>query len=122
MTASAVLAGNKKPSKQCVIMETDKIFTVLDSEKAATSEKCALLVTYLHEKLERYLADPARGEWVAYEVAGLFSTAFARELEEGDVIEEILYTAGQLELPEAHRDPGASWEKMAQLVNFLPSD
>jgi hypothetical protein len=72
------------------------------------------------EQLKVQERHPEQGEQVAYEIAGLLATDLAISLADEDPYREILDMAGQLELPEQHRDSGASWEELRKLVQNLP--
>ena len=98
-------------------MNNKTIFKKLDSN-IPDSEAKDLLLAYIKKQLERQKNDPQASEAIAYKIAGLLSTRFARSLAENDSYLRILQIAGNLELPDRHRD-GTSWENLTNLTNAL---
>jgi len=74
---------------------------------------------YLAAVVRRQAAHPERSESIAYDLAGLLSLPILVGLPDDHPYVEILTMAGQLELPPAHRDPDASWDRLAALVAKL---
>ncbi|GAA1017083.1 hypothetical protein ACFQWA_03930 [Streptomyces thermogriseus] len=100
-------------------MTHKNIFERLDENEPLTSRK-QLLREYLLEQLKVQEWHPEQGEQIAYEITGLLATDLAISLADEDPYKEILDMAAQLELPEQHRDSGASWDELRELVQNLP--
>ncbi|MEV5413518.1 hypothetical protein AB0K60_32385 [Thermopolyspora sp. NPDC052614] len=100
-------------------MTHENIFERLDEREPLANRK-QLLHEYLMEQLKAQEQHPEQGEQIAYEIAGLLATNLAATLADDDPYMEVLYLAGELELPEQHRDSSASWEALRELVRNLP--
>jgi len=87
-------------------------------------EKKRLLRAFLWRQVDRWKQYPNEAEWLAYDVAGLLATSFARkQLARDDQYLQVLEMAGDLELPEAVaglRRPLSTWPIMARLIARLP--
>lgn len=70
-------------------------------------------------QIAAYNRSPDDGERLAYDIAGLLSLNFVRQLPDNDPISDVLALAGQLELPESHRDPDATWAALQKLVTLV---
>lgn len=90
-----------------------------DEEKSLPSRK-RLLLEHVQEQIERQKSHPELSRDIAYDIAGLMATHTAQSLSEGDPLSKALELAGQLELPEEHRSPNASWGALADTVRRLP--
>lgn len=99
-------------------MSSERIFDKLGSEISLEAGR-SLLRDHLIKQVERQNQHPEESEALAYELAGLLSTDFARSLSDDDPLKKVLDLAGNLELPEKHRG-GATWEELASLVEQLP--
>lgn len=99
-------------------MNKENIFDKLDSD-APESERRRLLYDYLINQLSRQKEKPEDSEVIAYEIAGLLSTTLATAMDEDDPLLQVLYMAGQLELPE-HQRGNANWEMLERLIEQLP--
>lgn len=68
------------------------------------------------EALAARTGDDAADAELAYALAGLLAMECIRDLPHDHPLSRALTMCGQLELPEAHRDPLASWESVAALI------
>lgn len=80
----------------------------------------AALRAYLLERIAEYEREPARGEEIAYEMAGLLGTSAVMHLAASDPYLGVLLLAGELELPPAHRSETVTWELLASEIRALP--
>jgi hypothetical protein len=101
-------------------MTHDALFAKLNDNSTIDGLR-HLLRKHLLERLEAYNREPAKGEAIAYSIAGLMATKAIMNLPKADPYEEVFYIASQLELPASHRDQTATWEKLASVVQNLPS-
>lgn len=95
------------------------IFDQLDNEEKSLASRKRLLLEHVQEQLEKQKSNPELSRDIAYGIAGLMATHAAQSLSEGDPLRKALDLAGQLELPEEHRSPDASWEVLADTVRQL---
>lgn len=93
-------------------MTIDEIYRKLNSDMPQ-HEKERLFIAYVKEKTATPLYDERQR--VAYEIAGLMSTKFAREFPEGSVIDEILGLAGELEMSVDEM----KWQEFIRLTTML---
>jgi len=100
-------------------MTSNELFQLSDSIASLDGNRGFLRLFFL-EQLERYKQQPAKGEDVAYGIAGLLGAQSVIHLPECDPYLEIIHLAGDLELPSAHRESDSTWEKFAVLVGALP--
>lgn len=100
-------------------MTSNELFQLLDSSASLDGKRGSLRLFFL-EQLESYNQQPAKGEEIAYGIAGLLGAQSVMHLPEGDPFLEIIHLAGDLELPSAHRESDSTWEKFAALVGALP--
>lgn len=71
-------------------------FQSIDSA-ASLNEARNLVVEYLARGLRYLKSSPDKAGEIAYQIAGLMGTDFARNLDKNDPIDEILIIAGELE-------------------------
>lgn len=101
-------------------MISNDLFQLLDSSSSLDGNR-GFLRLYFLEQLERYRQQSAKGEEIAYGIAGLLGSRSIMDLPESDPYLEIIRLAGDLELPAAHRESDSTWEKFAVLVGALPT-
>jgi hypothetical protein len=58
----------------------------------------------------------------AYDLAGLLADPYVASLDRNDPVTEILELAGELELPKHHRSATATWRRIEELADKLPSN
>jgi hypothetical protein len=75
----------------------------------------------VRKSLSAVSAHPDADQDIAYLLAGLLSTKFARTLSDDDPHMQIMCLAGILELPEKHRG-NTTWEEVFELAETLPED
>lgn len=97
-------------------MNIDKIYESLDRGFDINSKR-AELMTYLKDSVNELPDNDDERREIAYNIAGLLSTDFARNLSENDILEEILTLAGELEIPNQHNNK--KWLQLINLVNKL---
>ena len=78
-------------------MNVEYIYHILDSSGPALDKEQALQ-NYLGQRLHNLPQSDAKRTKIAYEIAGLLSTSYARSLSEGSPYEEILTLAAELEV------------------------
>ena len=100
-------------------MTSNELFQLLDSSSSLDGNR-GLLRLYFLEQLEAHKQHPAKGEEIAYGIAGLLGAQSVVHLPESDPYLEIIHLAGDLELPAVHRESDSTWEKFAVLVSALP--
>lgn len=77
----------------------NELFSELNEFKQTDADTLRIKFTlYLKNQLERLNSDVAEAVEVAYNIAGLAATDFARLLDSADPIDEILTIAGELEV------------------------
>ena len=100
-----------------------EVLRTLDGELPVV-EKKRLLRVFLRRQVDRWRQYPDEAEWLAYDIAGLLATSFARQqVVRGDPYYQVLEMAGDLELPEevaSLRRPLSTWPMMARLIAALP--
>jgi hypothetical protein len=100
-------------------MNGDQLFEQLNSSKSFDINRPYLRV-FLLEQLAEHEREPARGEEIAYGIAGLLGAQAIMRLPESDPYLKILYLAGDLELPPHQRDTDSTWDRYRRLVRALP--
>lgn len=79
-------------------MDYNELFSKLNTPSTPSLENRRDLVKFLKDSVVTLRLHPESTARVAYSIAGLFATDFARNLPEGDPIDEILTIAGELEI------------------------
>lgn len=78
----------------------ENIYDRLNDEDVSRSQRRSLAINYLQGINARFNSDTEHNRLVAYEIAGLMSTAFITNVDTLDNdIEEIILFAGELEAP-----------------------
>jgi hypothetical protein len=101
-------------------MNTQAIFEIL-CESDLLAEQRRLLRDYLLKQFAEYRHHPDRGPDLAYEIAGLMATRAISNLPANDAHQGIFHLAGELELPPAHRETEATWDRLGRLIDDLPA-
>jgi len=73
--------------------------------------------------VERWKQYPEEVELLAYDITGIFTTTFVRQLAKDDPYYGVLEMASELELPKevaGLRAPLSTWPMMARLIATLP--
>lgn len=97
-------------------MSIEYIYDQLNSDDL-DNEQWSTLVRYLDARIRDLpQSDSGRTE-IAYEIAGLLSTKYAMSLEDGDILEQVLSLAGELEIQSP--DNEKKWFIMRGLVRKL---
>jgi hypothetical protein len=113
----AVQAFNQKTVIIPNIMDVD-IFETLNSGENPDEARQALR-DYLNNQIKEYLERPEDSERIAYEIAGLLATKTVSTLPKDDPYLQILELAGELELPEDHRQPDSTWPALIEKIERL---
>jgi hypothetical protein len=71
---------------------------LLDSLDTSDDKNRITLISFLKEEVKKLQDQPDLAIEIAYSIAGLMATDFARKLPEDDPIDEILTIAGELEI------------------------
>jgi hypothetical protein len=79
-------------------MDYKEIFSRLDTTLPPTAKDRAMMSSFLKEQATAFRAHPDQTTRIAYAIAGMLATRFARNLPEDDPIDEILTIAGELEV------------------------
>jgi hypothetical protein len=74
---------------------------------------------YVKEELQKLYMGTQTAEETAYNIAGALCYPVVKQLDDSHPASEILYLAGQLELPPQHQDTNASWDRLIELVDRL---
>lgn len=97
-------------------MNIEKLYNSLDDNINPEINKNEL-ITYLKSCAQLLLSDKTNRAGVAYEIAGLMSTKYARSLENDSELDEILTMAGELETEDASNDD--RWMELVNKINDL---
>ncbi|MFF0492841.1 hypothetical protein ACFYTQ_27740 [Nocardia sp. NPDC004068] len=73
-------------------------------DKLASLEARAHMTQFLKEQAVRLRDEPGQALQIAYEIAGLMATEFARTLGDDDPLDEVLTIAGELEVDPENAD------------------
>lgn len=98
---------------------TDSTYELLNNEHLSDAEKRSALIQHIREYAALFDSPEHRAEDIAYHLAGLMSTRYVMGLEDDDPIDTVLTLAGELELPEAHRNKESTWRRLLELVDDL---
>ena len=82
-------------------MEPEELFNKLDTNLANARQE---FVDYLHSVSQELEQDTASAPRIAYDIAGMFATKFAHQLDEEDPLIEIMTIAGELEVKPENTD------------------
>lgn len=96
-------------------MNIHDLYNKLNSENADNAQ---LFTAYVKAESLKQRSHPEMSEQIAYNIAGLMSTAYAQRLPEDHPHMQILFLAGTLELPAAHRG-GADWRDLQKLIEKM---
>lgn len=97
-------------------MDIEKLHSSLDNETISNTQRQEL-IAYLKASIDTLPEDEGDRRTVAYEIAGLLSTHFAKSLDSHDTLDEILTLAGELEVPDEN-DAG-KWAEFYKLIQKL---
>lgn len=98
-----------------------ELYDRLSEQPDQPAARVVLLAHLQEQRVRLRAADAEQRREIAYRLAGLLSHEVVRSLPEDDPLVSVLAMAGQLELPPAHRDRSASWERLDQLIDDLPT-
>lgn len=98
-------------------MNIDTLYNLLDSD-SAVSDKERHLRTYFLGAIEEQQNKPEESQKIAYDIAGLLSTRYARELSDDHKYAQIMLLAGELELPQKLHS-SATWEELRMKIRSL---
>ncbi|MBM3210133.1 hypothetical protein FJZ39_02230 [Candidatus Saccharibacteria bacterium] len=93
----------------------DKLFTSLNERRPSEYE--SLLISVLQEFSTQLVKNPEKDTEIAYNIAGLMATDYARTLPQGSLLDEIFTIAGELEIDPEDRD--ALREELIQKIDLL---
>lgn len=96
----------------------DKLFDKFD-KSLSRQEFIELFHAHITQLLHWQIGHPERSVAIAYQIAGLMNAESVRTLDNDDPYRQVFDIAGELELPVAHRNKDASWERLRQLVAGL---
>lgn len=101
-----------------------EVLGTLDGELPVV-EKKSLLREFLRRQVDRWKQYSDEAGWLAYDIAGLLATSFARkQLARDDPYLRMLEMAGDLEFPEEAaglRRPLSTWPMMVRLIAAFPA-
>lgn len=99
-------------------MEADDIYIKLNSHEPLEISE-SVIISYLKDCAQKLIAHPDQRTSIAYEIAGLMSTRYARRLSDGSKIEEIMSLAGELEI-DSNGEDTKGWNELVSLIRKLP--
>ncbi len=91
-------------------------FQSIDST-SSVNEARNLVVEYLAQGLRYLKSSPDKADEIAYQIAGLMATDFARSLDKNDPIDGILIIAGELE--SAHDNVESLREELIKKIEAI---
>lgn len=97
-------------------MNIEHIYAELDSHKSEPIKE-GILRDYLKQRLSSLPVSAPERRKVAYDIAGLLSTSYAKTLEDNSPYEQILTLAGELEVSES--DNAQKWTDLLELAAAL---
>ena len=101
-------------------MNREELFSHLNTPPLFTSENRRVLVAFLKDQASIITAHPELTTRIAYGIAGILATDFARNLPEDDPVDEILTIAGELEV--APEDTKSLRSELIEKINMLESE
>ena len=90
------------------------------SKVRTLSDNEVFIKAYLKEEIARRASHPALERDIAYDIAALIGEFSAMKVPRNSPYMKIAFMAGELELPEYHRDPSATWDNLISLIRQLP--
>lgn len=97
-------------------MDIEKLYNSLDKESTLNTQRQEL-ITYLKTVVNALPENEDIRRTIAYDVAGLLSTHFAKSLDSSDLLDQILTLAGELEVP--NQNDANKWAEFYSLIQKL---
>lgn len=97
-------------------MDIEKLHNSLDKESTPNIQRQEL-ITHLKATVDTLPENEDERRAIAYDIAGLLSTHFAKSLDSNDLLDQILTLAGELEVP--NQNDTNRWTEFNNLIQEL---